>query len=71
VIVTTPQEVALIDARKAVSMFAKTHVPILGVLENMSGFVAPDGTRHDIFGNGGGGEGGPAARSALPRGPSP
>jgi ATP-binding protein involved in chromosome partitioning len=54
VIVTTPQEVALIDARKAVSMFAKTHVPILGVLENMSGFVAPDGTRHDIFGNGGG-----------------
>lgn len=43
VIVTTPQEVALIDARKAVSMFGKTNVPILGILENMSGFVAPDG----------------------------
>lgn len=54
VIVTTPQEVALIDARKAVSMFAKTNVPILGILENMSGFTAPDGTRHDIFGSGGG-----------------
>jgi len=54
VIVTTPQEVALIDARKAVSMFSKTNVPILGILENMSGFIAPDGTRHDIFGSGGG-----------------
>jgi ATP-binding protein involved in chromosome partitioning len=54
VIVTTPQEVALIDARKAVSMFQKTNVPILGILENMSGFTAPDGTRHDIFGTGGG-----------------
>ncbi len=54
VIVTTPQEVALIDARKAVSMFQKTNVPILGILENMSGFTAPDGTRHDIFGSGGG-----------------
>ena len=54
VIVTTPQEVALIDARKAVSMFAKTNVPILGILENMSGFVAPDGSRHEIFGSGGG-----------------
>lgn len=54
VIVTTPQEVALIDARKAVSMFSKTNVPILGILENMSGFVAPDGSRHEIFGSGGG-----------------
>jgi ATP-binding protein involved in chromosome partitioning len=54
VIVTTPQEVALIDARKAVAMFAKTNVPILGIVENMSGFIAPDGTRHDIFGSGGG-----------------
>jgi ATP-binding protein involved in chromosome partitioning len=54
VIVTTPQEVALIDARKAVSMFAKTNVPILGILENMSCFTAPDGTRHEIFGSGGG-----------------
>lgn len=54
VIVTTPQEAALIDARKAVAMFAKTNVPILGILENMAGFTAPDGTRHDIFGSGGG-----------------
>lgn len=54
VIVTTPQEVALIDARKAVSMFAKTNVPILGILENMSGFHAPDGSFHEIFGRGGG-----------------
>lgn len=54
VIVTTPQEVAIIDARKAVAMFSKTNVPILGILENMSGFLAPDGTRHEIFGSGGG-----------------
>ena len=54
VIVTTPQEVALIDARKAVSMFQKTNVPILGILENMAGFIAPDGSRHEIFGSGGG-----------------
>jgi ATP-binding protein involved in chromosome partitioning len=54
VIVTTPQEVALIDARKAVSMFAKTNVPILGILENMSGFIDPEGRRHEIFGSGGG-----------------
>ena len=54
VIVTTPQEVALIDARKAVSMFRKTNVPILGIIENMSGFMAPDGSIHEIFGKGGG-----------------
>ena len=54
VIVTTPQEVALIDARKAVTMFRKTNVPILGVIENMACFIAPDGSRHEIFGNGGG-----------------
>lgn len=55
VIVTTPQEVALIDARKAVSMFLKTNVPILGIVENMSYFQSPtDGKRHDIFGEGGG-----------------
>ena len=55
VIVTTPQEVALIDARKAVNMFAKTNVPVLGIIENMSYFVSPgDGQRHDIFGVGGG-----------------
>jgi ATP-binding protein involved in chromosome partitioning len=55
VIVTTPQEVALIDARKAVSMFAKTNVPILGIVENMSYFLCPgDNQRYDIFGEGGG-----------------
>ncbi len=54
VIVTTPQEVALIDARKAVSMFAKVNVPILGLIENMSWFTGDDGKRYHIFGNEGG-----------------
>jgi ATP-binding protein involved in chromosome partitioning len=55
VIVTTPQEVSLIDARKAVSMFGKTTVPILGIIENMAYFLSPsDGVRHEIFGSGGG-----------------
>lgn len=55
IIVTTPQEVALIDARKAVTMFEKTNVPILGLVENMSWFHCPgDGKRYDIFGSGGG-----------------
>ncbi|MGA7214856.1 MAG: Mrp/NBP35 family ATP-binding protein, partial [Terrimicrobiaceae bacterium] len=55
VIVTTPQEVALIDARKAAAMFQKTNVPVLGIVENMSYFLCPsDGRRYDIFGSGGG-----------------
>jgi ATP-binding protein involved in chromosome partitioning len=55
VIVTTPQEVALVDARKAIAMFRKVNVTILGILENMSYFVAPGSTeRHEIFGSGGG-----------------
>lgn len=55
IIVTTPQEVALIDARKAATMFAKVNVPILGLVENMSYFLCPnDGNRYDIFGSGGG-----------------
>lgn len=55
VIVTTPQEVALIDARKAVAMFEKTNVRVLGLIENMSYFLCPsDGVRYDIFGSGGG-----------------
>jgi ATP-binding protein involved in chromosome partitioning len=55
VIVTTPQEIALIDARKAVSMFGKVNVPILGLIENMSHFVCPnDGNIYYIFGKGGG-----------------
>src|SRR6476660_6437150 len=55
IIVTTPQEVALIDARKAATMFEKVNVPVLGVIENMSYFISPtDGQRFDIFGSGGG-----------------
>ncbi len=55
VIVTTPQEVALIDARKAATMFTKVNVPVLGIVENMSYFLSPsDGKRYDIFGSGGG-----------------
>jgi ATP-binding protein involved in chromosome partitioning len=54
VIVSTPQDLALIDARRGVAMFRKVEVPILGIVENMSYFVAPDtGTRYDIFGHGG------------------
>jgi len=65
VIVTTPQEVALIDARKAASMFAKVNVRVLGLVENMSYFVAPEsGQRHDIFGSGGGER--EAARLGVP-----
>lgn len=54
VVVTTPQEVALADVRKAVSMLNKVNTPILGIVENMSGFISPDGTNVDIFGSGGG-----------------
>jgi ATP-binding protein involved in chromosome partitioning len=55
IIVTTPQEVAVIDARKASTMFAKVNVPVLGLVENMSYFLCPsDGKRYDIFGSGGG-----------------
>lgn len=55
VMVTTPQEVALLDVRKAAAMFQKVNVPILGVIENMSYFLSPsDGKRYEIFGSGGG-----------------
>lgn len=55
VIVTTPQDVALADVVRGIEMFRKLNVPILGVIENMSYFVAPDtGKRYDIFGTGGG-----------------
>jgi len=55
IIVTTPQEVSLIDARKAVKMFDRVNVPVLGIVENMSYFIAPDtGKKYDIFGVGGG-----------------
>ncbi|HXZ67899.1 MAG TPA: Mrp/NBP35 family ATP-binding protein, partial [Alphaproteobacteria bacterium] len=54
VVVSTPQDIALIDARKAAAMFEKVHVPILGIVENMSYFVCPHcGGRSDIFGHGG------------------
>jgi ATP-binding protein involved in chromosome partitioning len=55
VIVTTPQNVSILDARKALKMFERVNVPILGVIENMSYFIAPDtGKRYDIFGSHGG-----------------
>src|SRR5204863_1344902 len=55
IVVTTPQEVALIDARKAATMFEKVNVPVLGIIENMSYCLCPsDGKRYDIFGSGGG-----------------
>jgi ATP-binding protein involved in chromosome partitioning len=54
VIISTPQDLALIDARKGLNMFKKVDVPLLGIIENMSYFVAPDtGKRYDIFGHGG------------------
>ena len=54
VIVSTPQDLALIDARKGLAMFRKVDVPLLGIVENMSYFIAPDtGKRYDIFGHGG------------------
>src|SRR5438067_4539452 len=55
VLVTTSQEVALADVRRALRMFETVAVPVLGVIENMSYFIAPDtGNRYDIFGKGGG-----------------
>jgi len=55
IIVTTPQEVSLADAQKALAMFQKLDVPIVGVIENMSSYVDPEtGVRLDIFGEGGG-----------------
>ena len=54
VIVSTPQDLALIDARKGLNMFRKVDVPVLGIIENMSYFICPKcGERSDIFGHGG------------------
>lgn len=54
VVVCTPQDVALLDAVKAIAMFRKVNIPLLGMVENMSYFVSPDtGQRYDIFGSGG------------------
>ena len=55
IIVTTPQDVSLIDARKGLRMFQEVKVPVLGIIENMSYFIAPDtGKRYEIFRHGGG-----------------
>ena len=54
VVVCTPQDVALLDAVKAIAMFRKVNIPMLGMVENMSYFICPDcGKRYDIFGSGG------------------
>jgi ATP-binding protein involved in chromosome partitioning len=54
VIVSTPQDLALIDARKGLNMFRRVDVPVLGIVENMSYFVCSKcGERHEIFGHGG------------------
>jgi ATP-binding protein involved in chromosome partitioning len=54
VIVTTPQDVSLLDARKGLEMFRQVRVPILGIVENMSYFTGDDGRRYEIFRHGGG-----------------
>jgi ATP-binding protein involved in chromosome partitioning len=64
VIVTTPQEASLGVVRKGIAMFSKVNVPILGIVENMSYFTAPNGERVEIFGHGGGQE--EAARQKAP-----
>jgi ATP-binding protein involved in chromosome partitioning len=65
IIVSTPQDLALIDARKGLNMFRKTDVPVLGIIENMSYFLCPScGTRSDIFGHGGAAQ--EAARLGIP-----
>lgn len=54
VVVSTPQDLALVDARRGLAMFQRVDVPILGIVENMSFFLCPNcGTRSDIFGHGG------------------
>ncbi len=54
VIVSTPQDLALIDARRGIAMFKRVNVPVLGIVENMSYFLCPDcGSRSDVFGHGG------------------
>ncbi|PKL89835.1 MAG: iron-sulfur cluster carrier protein ApbC [Ignavibacteriae bacterium HGW-Ignavibacteriae-2] len=55
ILVTTPQPVSLIDAQKGLNMFRRVNVPVYGIIENMSYFIAPDtGNRYEIFGHGGG-----------------
>ncbi|MCC6221385.1 MAG: Mrp/NBP35 family ATP-binding protein [Deltaproteobacteria bacterium] len=54
ILVTTPQELAVSDVRRAINMFRKVNVDVVGIVENMNGFVTPSGERFDIFGTGGG-----------------
>jgi ATP-binding protein involved in chromosome partitioning len=54
IIVTTPQDVSLVDARKGLEMFREVRVPVLGIVENMSYFTGDDGKRYEIFRSGGG-----------------
>ncbi|WP_226896200.1 Mrp/NBP35 family ATP-binding protein [Polymorphobacter sp. PAMC 29334] len=66
VIVSTPQDLALIDARRAIAMFGEVKVPVIGLVENMSSFVCPAcGVRTDIFGHGGAGVAAEAAGIAF------
>ena len=68
VIVSTPQDLALIDARRGIAMFRRVNVPVLGIVENMSTFICPHcGTRSDIFGHGGARHEGRTARRAVSR----
>jgi ATP-binding protein involved in chromosome partitioning len=67
VIVCTPQDVALLDATKAIAMFRKVNIPLLGMVENMSFFVCPDTQkRYDIFGTGGANAHGQGTRHPVP-----
>jgi ATP-binding protein involved in chromosome partitioning len=53
VIVTTPQDIAIIDVKRGIEMFKRTNVKILGIIENMTSFTSNDGVEHFIFGNDG------------------
>jgi Mrp family chromosome partitioning ATPase len=55
IVVTTPQEVSILDSRKSVNFSKQLNIPLIGIVENMSGFICPDcGTEHQLFGSGGG-----------------
>jgi len=54
IIVTTPQDIAIIDVKKGIEMFKRTNVKILGIIENMTSFTSDDGVEHFIFGKDGG-----------------